>query len=105
MKALLPLFLLLGISVVAMAQKSGVQIKGTVIESNQQQPIEFATIMVGDKQTKNPITGTTTDLDGNFQLQTDATDFFIEISFIGYATQTITAVSYTHLTLPTTPYV
>ena len=71
-------------------QKSGIEITGKVIESNGQQPIEFATIMVGNKTTKKPITGTTTDIDGNFSIQTNTPDFFIEISFIGYANKRIT---------------
>lgn len=74
-------------------QKEGVEIIGKVIEGKSQQPIEFATIMVGDNQTKDPITGTTTDLEGNFQLKTAATDFYIEISFIGYTSKTITEVN------------
>ncbi len=71
-------------------QKSGIEITEKVIESNGQQPIEFATIMVGNKTTKKPITGTTTDIDGNFSIQTNTPDFFIEISFIGYANKRIT---------------
>ncbi len=71
------------------AQKAGVEILGTVVENKQQRPIEFATIMVGDKQTKDPITGATTDLDGNFRVRTTATDFYLEISFIGFANKVI----------------
>ena len=76
-----------------MAQNAGIVIKGTVVEHNQQAPIEFATIMLGNPQTKDPITGTTTDLDGTFQFRTNAPEFYIEISFIGYATKTISEFS------------
>lgn len=72
------------------AQKQGIEIQGKVIEGNSQQPIEFATIMIGDKATKKPITGATTDLEGNFNLRTKATNFYIEISFIGFTNKTIT---------------
>lgn len=72
------------------AQNQGIEIQGTVIEGATELPVEFATIMIGDKATKNPITGATTDIDGNFKIRTTATDFYIEISFIGFANKTIT---------------
>lgn len=71
------------------AQQRGVTISGKVVTESNQQPIEFATIMVGNKQTKAPITGATTDLDGNFKIETKAKDFYLEISFIGYASTII----------------
>jgi len=72
------------------AQKQGIEIQGKVIEGATQQPIEFATIMIGDKASKSPITGATTDVEGNFSLRTKAKDFYIEISFIGFTNKTIT---------------
>lgn len=81
--------LLLLISNNLSAQNKEVNIKGTVIESNSQQPIGFATVMVADKETQQPITGVTTELDGSFSVQTDARNFFIEISFIGFFNQKI----------------
>ena len=74
-------------STIVFAQKKGIEISGKVIEGASQQPIEFATILVGDKETKDPITGATTDMDGNFELRTSAKNFFLEISFIGYASK------------------
>jgi len=65
------------------------EITGKVVEGQGQKPVEFATIMVGDTESKKPIGGTTTDLDGNFTIQTAATDFYLEISFIGFANKTI----------------
>jgi len=88
-KRLLVVLLLGSLAWTAIAQNTGVEISGTVLENKQQRPIEFATIMVGDKQTKKPITGATTDLDGNFRLRTTATDFYMEISFIGFANKVI----------------
>lgn len=63
---------------VAMAQ---VTIKGTVVEESSGQPIAYATVMVGDNETKKPLDGTTTMDDGSFSLETDATDYYIEVSF------------------------
>jgi len=80
---------LLFCSTFTIAQSSGITIKGKVVDGTTETPIEFATIMVGDKITKEPITGTTTDLEGNFQVETKAKDFYIEVSFIGYAARTI----------------
>ena len=80
---------LLCFSTFAFTQSKGITIKGKVVEGSTQSPIEFATIMVGNKLTKDPITGTTTDLDGNFQVETKTKDFYLEISFIGYAAKTI----------------
>lgn len=76
-------------STFAFTQSKGITIKGTVVEGRTQSPVEFATIMLGDKQTKDPITGTTTDVAGNFQIATKSTNFYIEISFIGYAAKII----------------
>ena len=71
------------------AQNQGVEIIGKVVESSNQQPIEFATIMIGDNKTQQAITGTTTDENGVFRLKTESTDIYVEVSFIGYIKQTI----------------
>ncbi|MEP3210751.1 MAG: outer membrane beta-barrel family protein [Maribacter sp.] len=73
---------------VVLAQSKTTTITGKVLEETSQQPIAFATVMVGDNETKKPIDGTTTADDGTFVLETDATDFFIEISFLGFETKT-----------------
>ncbi len=70
-------------------QDQTIFIKGKVVENNGQQPIEFATVMLGDSNTKTAITGTTTDIDGQFSISSTTQDFYIEISFIGFATKTI----------------
>jgi outer membrane receptor protein involved in Fe transport len=51
--------------------------------------IEFATVLVGDPATQKPILGTTTLMDGTFVMETDAPSFYIEFSFMGYATKRI----------------
>lgn len=65
-----------------------VTIKGRIVEQNGGQPIPFATVLVADNKTKKPITGGTTDDDGRFSLETEAGDFYIEISFMGFETKT-----------------
>jgi len=77
------------------AQKKALIIKGTVIESNSDQPVEFATIMVSDKETKEVLTGTTTDVNGVFNLPVNKKDIQVEVSFIGFVTQTIETINFT----------
>ncbi len=73
---------------VALAQQGTVTIKGTVVEESNGQPIAYATVMVGDNETKKPINGTTTKDDGSFSLETDASEYYIEVSFLGFRTKT-----------------
>ncbi|GGW22014.1 outer membrane beta-barrel family protein [Arenibacter certesii] len=82
------LFLFLLNSTVSHAQDNLITITGKVVEETGGQPIAFATVMVAHVATKKPISGTTTADDGSFELKTDATNFYIEISFLGYQNQT-----------------
>ena len=89
-KACLTLLAVLGISVSAFAQQ--ITVNG-VVQDTQGEPIIGANILV--KGTSN---GTITDLDGNFQLTTDA-DATLVISFIGYQTQELPAQPVMNITL------
>ena len=82
-KLLIIMLICSGLSAVS-AQNSEVIISGAIIESNSEQPIEYATILVLDNATKKPIAGTVTTQDGSFITKTKATNFYIEISFIGF---------------------
>jgi len=91
MKCSILYFLLIGIFVLkieVVAAQTGTTIIGKVVEASSERPIEFATVLVANSETKKPIAGTTTLEDGSFTLQTDANDFYIEISFIGFETRT-----------------
>lgn len=77
-------------STVSMAQ---IQIIGKIIEENSQQPVEFATIMVADSNSKKALAGTTTGIDGTFSVRVKSREIYIEISFIGYETTTVRNVS------------
>ena len=74
------------------AGEGSIKITGKVVESTSRQPVEFATVMIADKQTGEAITGVTTDADGAFLVEAKLSDFYVEISFLGYATQTITDI-------------
>ncbi|WP_020528755.1 outer membrane beta-barrel family protein [Flexithrix dorotheae] len=71
------------------AQEAKTIISGKIVTGAEQQPVEFATVMIADPIEKKPITGVTTSVDGSFNVTTTATEFYIEISFIGFETKTI----------------
>lgn len=87
MKILSTILLTLFSVVASLAQAPSVKIIGTVIEASSSQPIDYATVIIGDKTTNDIITGTTTENGGKFELSTDSKNVFVEVSFIGYATQ------------------
>ena len=86
-------FSLAFVSHVLFSQSKNIRITGTVVESKRKQPIEFATVIIGDSKTQKPITGVTTAIDGTFDIYIQSQDFYVEISFIGFITQTIKEVS------------
>jgi len=71
------------------AQQQTVEIKGKVIEGSTQQPVSFATVVLKDPATEKNLTGMTTTESGLFSLKTDATDFYLEIRFVGLEPQII----------------
>jgi len=81
---------------IAFTQTSAIEVVGRVVESNSKEAVEFATVMIADADTKDPLTGTTTDANGNFSLSTKAQRFYVEVSFIGYVTQKITDITITN---------
>ncbi len=81
------LLLFLGTTLIK-AQDSRIKISGKVIESVNNIPLEFVTLIVVDSKTKKPITGTTTNENGIFELKTISDNFYIETSFIGFKTKT-----------------
>ena len=89
-KVLLTLWAVWGIAIGAFAQQ--ITVNGVVLDT-QGEPIIGANILV-----KGTANGTITDLDGNFQLTTDA-DAILVISFIGYQTQELPAQPVMNITL------
>ena len=72
-----------------LAQNS-IEIMGNVVEEASNEPVPFATILLIDKGTNQNITGTTSDENGTFSIVTNATNFLIEISFMGFETYRLT---------------
>ena len=69
--------------------KAEIIIQGNVIDQISLKPIEFATVVLINKITKETIKGTVTNENGDFKLTTNEKDFTIQISFIGYLTVTL----------------
>ncbi|MGQ1783500.1 MULTISPECIES: TonB-dependent receptor domain-containing protein [unclassified Saccharicrinis] len=66
------------------AQEKSVEVKGVVVDNQGNKPIEFATIILKDKETGKNITGSASGEDGSFVVQSKSINFYVEVSFIGY---------------------
>jgi outer membrane receptor protein involved in Fe transport len=90
LKPFLSLIAFLIISTTAFAQVSKTKLKGLVKSEAGNQAVMFATVMVGNTTTQQPIDGTTTAENGAFSLSVELPDsFYVQISFIGFTTKTI----------------
>lgn len=72
------------------SQNDAIEITGKVVESVNREPVEFATVLIADKGAETAITGVTTDENGVFTIETAASGFYVQVSFIGFETQVIT---------------
>ena len=84
MKTILPLFCFTFCFVLLQAQQVNLEITGSVVDQTTQAPIPYATILVGEKSTLQPITGATTMDDGAFRVVSSSKDIYVEISLMGY---------------------
>lgn len=66
------------------------EITGSLIEDKTSQPIPYATVLVKDITTKQNITAVISDDSGKFMVSTPKPNFYLEISFMGFETKTIT---------------
>tara|TARA_R110002051_G_scaffold186206_3_gene255556 strand:+ start:18100 stop:20478 length:2379 start_codon:yes stop_codon:yes gene_type:complete len=81
------LFLIIVLGINTVSAQNTTTITGKIVETNNGGPIEFATVLVGNPIDQKPIVGTTTLQDGSFVLETNAIEFYIEVSFIGFTTK------------------
>jgi outer membrane receptor protein involved in Fe transport len=73
-------------SLVGFAQGKG-KLSGAIVDANNNQPVEFATIALNDPQTGKPVDGTIADEKGKFQLKNIANGkYTVSVSFIGFET-------------------
>ena len=75
------------------AQNNSFEITGTVIDQTRKEPIPFATVILIDKKNNQTLTGTTTGEDGTFIIESNSSEIYVEISFIGYDNKQITNLS------------
>ncbi|MEL6485328.1 MAG: carboxypeptidase-like regulatory domain-containing protein, partial [Bacteroidota bacterium] len=86
---LLTSLLLLFTPLVLHAQQKSITYTGKVVDKTSGQPVAYATVMIADELTKKAISGSTTLEDGTFSLETSATNYYLEISFIGFEKKVI----------------
>lgn len=86
LKLLIICFLIVGVKP-SMAQNRPVEISGIVLETGGKQPVPFATVVLRNNETETPITSVTTAENGRFKLVTNASDYYLEISFLGFTTK------------------
>lgn len=73
-----------------MAQnKQNISVSGKIVEATSQLPVEYATIRLFNKQ-DSLVTGTITNLKGDFELTSSLKDFYLKIDFIGYSPLLVT---------------
>jgi len=80
------IFFLLFLFPLLAATAQGIEVRGTVISSEDGMPLPGAAVIVSG--TSN---GTSTDIDGKFALANVASDAVLNVSYIGFQTQTIAA--------------
>lgn len=68
-------------------------IKGTVVDSTTNAPLELVTIIARGSVLENPIKGTTTFDDGSFQIDLDSNEVILELRFMGYRTKMTDKIS------------
>ncbi len=78
----------------AMAQS--IDVTGRLIEEETAQPVPYATVVLKDKRSNANITGVITKENGSFTVSTSNRYFYIEISFMGFETKTITEFTMTN---------
>lgn len=81
MKKIITILYLL-VATATLAQKNGSTIKGRVFNAKNNEPVEFATIVI-----QNSVNGTNSDLQGNFLLKDVLPGFYqLKVSAVGYKT-------------------
>ena len=88
------IFFLLFLFPLLAATAQGIEVKGTVISSEDGMPLPGAAVIVAG--TSN---GTSTDLDGKFTLANVAPNTVLNVSYVGFKTQTIAAQATISITL------
>jgi len=67
-------------------------VRGTITDAETGEPLMFTSVFVKDT---DPPVGAQTDLDGNYEVKLPVGTYTLEVSYVGYATNTITDVEVT----------
>jgi len=65
-------------------------IRGTISDEKTGEPLMFTNVIVPNT---SPVIGAQTDLDGNYELSVAEGTYSLEVSYVGYATKTITEIT------------
>lgn len=66
-----------------------IKVTGKIIEERTKQPLAYATVAAISKDTNTTLNGVITNDDGSFELVIATNQFYLQISFIGFQTRTI----------------
>jgi outer membrane receptor protein involved in Fe transport len=78
----------------ATAPKGNARIKGSIVDSTTNQPVQFATVALTDPATNKPIDGVVSDEKGEFVLgKLAAGTYHVSVTFIGFRIRTIPGVT------------
>ncbi|WP_066224584.1 outer membrane beta-barrel family protein [Formosa haliotis] len=87
-------FIIFFLGLVIHIQAQEISIKGVVVEKGSNLAVPYATVVIVDSQSNQPITGTTTNEDGAFNIETDSKAVYLKISFIGFKTLTFNSIDF-----------
>lgn len=73
-------------------EEKRIVLKGTLIDSNTKQALEFATISIFTAKDSTLVGGGVTDINGKFSVDSKKSKVYIALDFIGYQTTTITEI-------------
>ena len=96
MKNIAFIFFTILLSSLSLTSQSSIVITGQVIEKSSRTPVEFATVVLLNAETKEAIMGVTSDLEGKFRIDTEENNFYIEVRFIGLKTEQVTEFTTTN---------
>lgn len=93
MKTNLLIFLLL-VSITVAKDKNGTNLTGKIYDSNSSQPLQYANVVIFNKQDSTQVDGTVANDKGAFEIQQlPAGEYFAKASFIGYESKFIESIT------------
>ncbi|UBM58339.1 TonB-dependent receptor family protein [Marinilongibacter aquaticus] len=72
-----------------LAQSAAFEVEGRILKSDDKSPIPFATIQLVDNTDQKPFAGGIADENGRFSIESAHSNFYVDISFIGFENRQI----------------